>query len=733
MESQHEQVNDPAKIQAKVNELFTSIGCFLTDLEAPAVLVDALCKDCPIVGATQGFCQLTGYPLDQVIGQNCRLMLQGIPTTAISRSSRQNLRDFCAMCRVKGITNIAEVTCIAANARRDGSHFVNLFMLGLVKIHHHIFILGVHVSIGEGLLVRVVQPEPKIEACRHSFRSIRAHLIEKCAEADVPPLLDSDNGGFSRQSTGQLEFAFFSQRLQDHCLLTNKGHTVIRREPFSIANSCMVFGDRPMQHMRDGVSFSVHVDEVVSTFEGFPLLGFTKRCPKDTPDLYPVVSRCLGTSVLVGACGEAFARDQFEHFALKFKQPNNEQVRQWSLSPSTPSHLRTAPQKLQRGDVLCCKYLYNGHIQLSLNEETILDFDVERPLDEKTDYYAVVDVCLSAYSLTLVPSAHDQWESLSVSSEEQFTCEISFHPEDAFCGRNRSVSADTNVSFGDVDVSAKVNEVLVMQSIQDAVKSCSFMVTIADPRSPDCPLIAVSNEFLSMTGYDPSEIIGVNCRFLNQGCHMDPEDLQNLRQSVETGNPFAAVLENRKKSGELFLNLLDLRGLSVAKNPETGEELWFLIGVQADVTDVADGEIPQDNWDEMRFVADAIRSNIATELARMAIEGAVSLPPLETDCSPKHQRRPGAYRLFPQPSWVGIEQTRSYPPKPELAPSGAESKPTQASVQTDDPSKSQSNAEEFKDVVKCGQDPCRSREAIFGLSVAIVLVCSAWMLRRRLT
>eukprot|EP00415_Alexandrium_ostenfeldii_P003474 UN3474 len=121
------------------------------------------------------------------------------------------------------------------------------------------------------------------------------------------------------------------------------------------------------------------------------------------------------------------------------------------------------------------------------------------------------------------------------------------------------------------------------------------MVTIADPRGVDCPLIAVSDEFINMTGFQRSEILGVNCRFLNQGCDMDPADLTRLRVSSATGVPYTAIIPNRKKSGELFMNLLDLRGLTIARNPQTGEELWFLIGIQADVTEFAEEEIPEDH------------------------------------------------------------------------------------------------------------------------------------------
>merc|ERR1719183_3395427 len=103
-------------------------------------------------------------------------------------------------------------------------------------------------------------------------------------------------------------------------------------------------------------------------------------------------------------------------------------------------------------------------------------------------------------------------------------------------------------------MAAAVNEVIVKQSIRAAVADCKFMVTIADPKGKDCPLIAVSKEFETLTGFKRSEILGVNCRFLNQGCDMDPADLIGLRTASATGAPFTAVLPNRRKSGELFLN-----------------------------------------------------------------------------------------------------------------------------------------------------------------------------------
>merc|ERR1712066_477836 len=112
-------------------------------IQDSALLVDALCADCPIVGATRGFCELSGYSLDQILGQNCRMMLQGVPEVVVSKSARKNVRNYCSMCQVENVSDISELTTLQTNARRNGSHFVNFFLLGLCKVHHHHFILGV--------------------------------------------------------------------------------------------------------------------------------------------------------------------------------------------------------------------------------------------------------------------------------------------------------------------------------------------------------------------------------------------------------------------------------------------------------------------------------------------------------------------------------------------------------------------------------------------------------------
>jgi len=214
----------------------------------------------------------------------------------------------------------------------------------------------------------------------------------------------------------------------------------------------------------------------------------------------------------------------------------------------------------------------------------------------------------------------------------------------------------------DAMVSDVVNGALVKKAIRAVVGECQFCVTIADPKGNDIPLIAVSEAFESMTGYKRSEILGVNCRFLNQGCPISPMDLMGLRLASESGSTFTALLPNRKKSGEMFINLLDLRGLTIARHLETDEELWYLIGIQADVTGLTDSAIQEDHYAELQELARMIRGKLKKELSQLVVDGAFDRQLTSWSCSsepPQFERAlpsgdsPNlAWKLLKEPIWT---------------------------------------------------------------------------------
>lgn len=626
-------VTDPEAVRHKVAEAYHSVGWVLDGLEEDAALLsDVLLYDCPIVGASRGFTALTGYTHDDLIGSNCRVLLKGVPEVAISKSVRKNLRNFCNMCSLRSLDQISEVYSLQPNSRRDGPPFMNFIFIGRVTVHNHPYLLGVQRNLGDGICARrsSQQIADAAEESRMVFKRLRRRIQE--LDRATSPRLRSP-----RTWSEKPGFKFYSERLQDHCLLLDEGRTVMRREPQELATNCMVFGNRPVRHTPCGLFFALRVNDAVATFEGLPVVGFTKREPRDNPDLYPTVSRCLGASVLIGACGEAFARDQHHHFKIGFKPPPPEEVRSWSNQPNLPAHKRRPPVGVQTGDVLGCLYTSAGRIQLWRNGVLVLDFDSERPIDRAANYYAVADVCLSAYSVTVLPQT-----SLEDDAGDNFDdC-----PEPG---------AEEEAQPKDIDymVSRIVNQAFVMRAITAVVADCNFCVTIADPRAEGIPLIAISASFEEMTGYSRNEILGVNCRFLNQGCPISPLDLVGLRIACETGTAFTALLPNRMKSGKMFINLLDLRGLTIARDAN-GEELWYLIGIQADVTGLSRNSIPGDHIPELQAISQKIREKLRKELSALAAEGVDR----QSSSSPTRQES-SKWELLKEPVWKCGSLSRS--------------------------------------------------------------------------
>lgn len=77
--------------------------------------------DNPIVFASDGFLQLTGYTLDQVLGNNCR-MLQG------DRTDREQIKIL-----TKGITEGVDTSITVYNYKADGTEFLNNIFVAALR------------------------------------------------------------------------------------------------------------------------------------------------------------------------------------------------------------------------------------------------------------------------------------------------------------------------------------------------------------------------------------------------------------------------------------------------------------------------------------------------------------------------------------------------------------------------------------------------------------------------
>ena len=112
-----------------------------------------------------------------------------------------------------------------------------------------------------------------------------------------------------------------------------------------------------------------------------------------------------------------------------------------------------------------------------------------------------------------------------------------------------------------------------LRSLLDA-DEVAMSVVFSDPFLRDNPMIYVSEEFETQTGYSAKEAVGRNCRFL-QGPDTDPHAVEAIRQALQARTVFATDILNYRKDGKPFMNRLRIRPIF----DERGE-LRFFVGAQ---------------------------------------------------------------------------------------------------------------------------------------------------------
>lgn len=118
-------------------------------------------------------------------------------------------------------------------------------------------------------------------------------------------------------------------------------------------------------------------------------------------------------------------------------------------------------------------------------------------------------------------------------------------------------------------------------SVRDrALASIGTGVLITDHGAPDEPIVYVNRGFTEITGYLPNEILGRNCRFMNQGVDNIAETRDAIRECIAAGNEGVFELRNRRKDGSIFWNRL-----SIAPVKDLDTEVSHFIGIIDDVTD----------------------------------------------------------------------------------------------------------------------------------------------------
>ncbi|TAK60265.1 PAS domain S-box protein [Methylobacter sp.] len=128
----------------------------------------------------------------------------------------------------------------------------------------------------------------------------------------------------------------------------------------------------------------------------------------------------------------------------------------------------------------------------------------------------------------------------------------------------------------DITARRKVEEKLYL--MQHAIDSSSNGIIITGLADTDYAIIYANAAFLRITGYSMQELLGQNCRIL-QNNDRDQSDISRLRTALQNNHDTHAVLRNYRKNGSLFWSEIYISPI----HDQQGR-ITHYIGVQNDVT-----------------------------------------------------------------------------------------------------------------------------------------------------
>lgn len=179
---------DSVELQRLIDNV---LGHDLYQLKFSVTIADPTVEDCPLVGCSIGFAELTGYTVDEIVGRNCRFLLNGVPEECIDVETRMKARAYCQSYQKQqpydgerqqlpeGLRppwldlNQGEMICVQTNRRKTGELFRNMFYLREVNLDDEIYIVGLQAIITEEL---DDETEKLQTLCQNAFRALDENM-----------------------------------------------------------------------------------------------------------------------------------------------------------------------------------------------------------------------------------------------------------------------------------------------------------------------------------------------------------------------------------------------------------------------------------------------------------------------------------------------------------------------------------------------------------------------------
>jgi len=167
-ESSHGPLHWNTRCSAELQRVVDSFAIDkLYTLSFSVTVADPSQPDCPLVACSAGFTELTGYSVQEIVGRNCRFLLNGVPSHLIDDEVRMKCRSFClSSAQGEDYTGVqehlpqgvqkpwivlpkGEIICVQTNARKSGELFRNMFYMKQVELDESNFILGLQAGLPE--------------------------------------------------------------------------------------------------------------------------------------------------------------------------------------------------------------------------------------------------------------------------------------------------------------------------------------------------------------------------------------------------------------------------------------------------------------------------------------------------------------------------------------------------------------------------------------------------------
>eukprot|EP00440_Ansanella_granifera_P074365 gb/GFBE01080700.1/.p1 GENE.gb/GFBE01080700.1/~~gb/GFBE01080700.1/.p1 ORF type:complete len:230 (+),score=44.30 gb/GFBE01080700.1/:1-690(+) len=181
-------------LQEGIDRIFKEEGeaSELATLQFSFTMSDPGLDDCPMVGCSSGFVKMTGYQIEEIVGRNCRFLVDPVPHDFVDQNVRRITREYCTSVMMNEpyqvpmsmrepwmpeVHSESGIFCIQTNARKSGELFKNLFHLQKVELDERPYIVGLQTELPAELWDSDADEEEMIASCRSACQTVNTNMV----------------------------------------------------------------------------------------------------------------------------------------------------------------------------------------------------------------------------------------------------------------------------------------------------------------------------------------------------------------------------------------------------------------------------------------------------------------------------------------------------------------------------------------------------------------------------